>query len=122
VTSVRRIIVSVSDLDRSLAVYADALGLERLWSNDEVARLRVGDAELMLHRRTPTPVDFGVAATFGVDDVDEVTSAAVGAGAVVVHGPDDEAWGERQAVLRDPDGHLFCLVTPIERLSESGTA
>ena len=121
-TSVRRIIVSVSDLERSSAVYAGALGLEPLWSNDDVARLRAGDAELMLHRRTPTPAEFGVAATFAVDDVDSVTTAAVSAGAELVHGPDDEPWGERQSVLRDPDGHLFCIVTPIQDPGTAGAA
>ncbi|GAB3803384.1 hypothetical protein GCM10028798_22140 [Humibacter antri] len=112
-TTVRRIIVSVSDLQRSLAVYEHALGLSRLWSNDEVARLSGGDVELMLHKRTPAPSEFGVAATFAVDDVDAATAAAVAAGSRVVHGPNDEPWGERQTVLHDPDGHVFCLVTPI---------
>ena len=111
-TSVRRIIVSVSDLDRSLGVYRDALGLEPLWSNDEIARLKAGDVEVMLHKRTPTPSEFGVAATFAVDDVDSSTEAVAAAGAQIVRGPGDEPWGERQSVLRDPDGHLFCLITP----------
>lgn len=105
--------MSVSDLQRSLAVYERALGLPRLWSNDEVARLGAGDVELMLHERTATPSEFGVAATFAVDDVDTVTGAAVAAGSHIVHGPSDEPWGERQSVLHDPDGHVFCLVTPI---------
>jgi len=112
-TSVHRIVVSVSDLERSLAVYEHALGLSRLWSNDEVARLSAGDVELMLHQRIPVPSELGVAATFAVDDVDAVTAAAVAAGSQIVHGPNDEPWGERQTVLHDPDGHVFCLVTPI---------
>ncbi|NNC11298.1 glyoxalase [Planctomonas sp. JC2975] len=111
----RRIVVSVSDLERSLGVYAGALGLSVAWSNDEVATLDADGVEVMLHRRQPTPGDHGIAATFTVDDVDQATTAAVTAGAEIVHGPDDEPWGERQAVLHDPDGHVICLVTPLDR-------
>ncbi|MHA7986025.1 VOC family protein [Rathayibacter sp. CAU 1779] len=112
-TSVSRIVVSVSDLERSLGVYAEALGLPVTWSNDDVAALDAGGVEVMLHRRQPTPGEHGIAATITVHDVDRATTAAVAAGAEVVHGPDDEPWGERQVVLHDPDGHVICLVTPI---------
>ena len=109
----RRIIVSVSDLERSLAVYSEALELPVSWSNDEVARLDAGGVEVMLHRRPPTAGEFGVSASFAVDDVDEVTAKAVAAGCGVVRAPGDEPWGERQAVLHDPDGHVMCLVGPL---------
>jgi uncharacterized glyoxalase superfamily protein PhnB len=31
---------------------------------------------------------------------------------LVVDPPADQPWGERQAVLTDPDGHVVCLVAP----------
>ena len=71
--------------------------------------------ELQLHERPPTPSDAGVAISFGVDDVDAMTVAAVAAGASVIKGPQDEPWGERQSVMRDADGHVFCLVAPLKK-------
>jgi catechol 2,3-dioxygenase-like lactoylglutathione lyase family enzyme len=112
VTGLKRIIVSVADRERALAVYRDALGLpERYRAGDAVALgVPGGGPEVMLHQRPPTPGPAGVAATFLVDDVDAVTAAAEKAGATVVDAPADQPWGERQAVLTDPDGHVFCLV------------
>jgi catechol 2,3-dioxygenase-like lactoylglutathione lyase family enzyme len=113
VTGLQRIIVSVADRERALAVYRDALGLpERYRAGDAVALGVPGGPELMLHERPPTPGPAGVAATFLVDDVDAVTAAAEKAGANVVDAPADQPWGERQAVLTDADGHVFCLVRP----------
>jgi catechol 2,3-dioxygenase-like lactoylglutathione lyase family enzyme len=108
---VRRIIVSVADLDRALALYRDALGLAEKWRAGDVVAL--GDPEVLLHRRPPTPGLAGVAAGYLVDDVDAVTAAAEKAGATVIDEPADQPWGERQAVLTDPDGHVFCLVRPV---------
>lgn len=110
IQGVRRIIVSVADLDRALALYRDALGLAEKYRTDEIAML--GDPEVMLHRRPPTPGPAGVAASYLVDDVDAVTAAAEKAGASVIDPPAEQPWGERQAVLTDPDGHVFCLVSP----------
>ena len=104
----------MSDLQRGLSVYSEALGLPVVWANDDVARLDAGGVEVMLHHRSPVPGEFGVAATFGVDDVDAVTDRLVAAGADVVRGPVDEPWGERQSVLRDADGQVFCVVAPTE--------
>ncbi|MFF2053996.1 VOC family protein [Leifsonia sp. NPDC058194] len=131
---IARVTVSVTDLDASLALYRDVLGLAELYTADDVAMLTTdpGDpagaapgaaetagaapgaaTQVLLHRRTPTPGDAGVAVSFGVDDVDEATVAAVAAGAVIVDPPADQPWQERQSVLRDRDGHLFCLVRPL---------
>jgi uncharacterized glyoxalase superfamily protein PhnB len=38
---------------------------------------------------------------------------ALGFGAAVIDAPADQPWGERQAVLTDPDGHVVCLVAPV---------
>jgi uncharacterized glyoxalase superfamily protein PhnB len=76
--------------------------------------------EVQLHERTPTPGDAGVAVSFGVADVDVATASAVAAGAVVVKEPTDQAWGERQSVLRDADGHILCLVAAVSTSSTRG--
>ncbi|WP_226655529.1 VOC family protein [Leifsonia sp. LS1] len=117
---IARVTVSVDDLAASLALYRDVLGLAELYTANDVAMLttdpgdRTGaETQVLLHRRTPTPGDAGVAISFGVTDVDAATTAAVAAGAVLVDAPADQPWRERQAVLRDRDGHLLCLVSPL---------
>ncbi|WP_223691129.1 VOC family protein [Leifsonia poae] len=119
-TRIARLTVSVEDLPRALALYRDALGLHELSTIDGLAMLTTdrdappGTAtEVLLHQRTPTPGDAGVAASFAVTDVDAATIAAVAAGAAVVDEPADQVWGERQSVLRDTDGHILCLVSPL---------
>ena len=108
-----RIIVSVASLEKALPLYEGVLDLKR--TSEFPGSVTLGLArgiELMLHERPPTPGDAGVAPTFRVADVDSVARSALDAGATLVDAPADEPWGERQAVLRDVDGHLFCLVTP----------
>jgi len=111
-TTLARIIISVSDLDRALALYRDVLRLSVNTLTPPIARLQTDgpSVEVMLHERLPTPGDAGVAPSFAVDDVDAATSEAVAAGAIVLDAPTDQPWGERQSVLRDPDGHVICLV------------
>jgi hypothetical protein len=75
-----------------------------------MAMLTTSDGiELQLHERPPTPGDAGIAVSFGVDDVDAVTSAAVGASASIIKEPADQPWGERQSVLHHADGHVTLL-------------
>ena len=52
-----------------------------------------------------TPVRFHL----HVRDVDQLALAAEAAGATILRGPQSEAHGERQCLLRDPWGHLWLL-------------
>jgi predicted enzyme related to lactoylglutathione lyase len=111
VTSLVRAVVSVSALDRSLNFYESALGLQRGSASSPIARLTdATGTEILLHERAPSASEAGVALSFAVHDVDAATSAAVAAGGSVIDEPADQPWGERQSVLRDPDGHVLCLV------------
>jgi predicted enzyme related to lactoylglutathione lyase len=108
-----RIIVSVASLENALPLYERVLDLKRTREYPGVVGLALArGVELMLHERPPTGGDFAVAPAFRVADVDAATRAAVEAGATVIDPPEDQNWGERQAVLRDIDGHVICLVTP----------
>jgi catechol 2,3-dioxygenase-like lactoylglutathione lyase family enzyme len=115
VRGLQRIIVSVADPKRSLALYRDALGLTDKYATGEVTALAIPGTptELLLHERPPTPGLAGVAISLLVDDVDAATAAALVAGAAVIDAPGDQPWGERQSVLIDPDGHVVCLVAPL---------
>lgn len=111
-TGLRRMIVSVADLDRALRFYRDVLELPTSQAFPGLAVLTVpGGIDLMLHERPPTPGLAGVAASFIVTDVDAVTKAAAEIGCTVLDEPADQPWGERQSVLTDPDGHVVCLVS-----------
>lgn len=112
VIGLQRVIVSVADLGRALGLYRDVLGLGVTSQFGEVVRMAIpgSTTELLLHQRTPTPGLAGVAISLRVDDVDGITAAAEKAGATVVDAPADQPWGERQAVLTDPDGHVICLI------------
>ncbi|WIM93853.1 VOC family protein [Actinoplanes oblitus] len=113
VIGLQRLIVSVADLARSRALYQEVFGLAEKSAFGDLVTLTVPGTttELMLHRRPPTSGLAGVAISFRVDDVDAVTAAAEKAGATVIDAPEDQPWGERQAVLTDPDGHVLCLVS-----------
>lgn len=108
--SLARIIVSVSSLDSSLAFYQGVLGLEPYYVEAPLARLRSGSLDVMLHQRGAEASDLGVAVSFAVDDVDAATAAAASLGLDIIDEPADQPWGERQSVVRDPDGHVVCLV------------
>ncbi|NMO53556.1 glyoxalase [Actinoplanes sp. TBRC 11911] len=111
IRGLRRIIVSVADRQRSLVLYRDVLGLTEKYSAGAMTMLAIPgtDVEMLLHERPPTSGPAGVAPSFLVDDVDAVCAAAETAGATVIDPPADQPWGERQSVLTDPDGHVFCL-------------
>jgi predicted enzyme related to lactoylglutathione lyase len=115
-TTVARITVSVADLARARRIYETCLSVDLKYEMPGVAMLVTTDGiELQLHERPPTPGDAGVAISFGVDDEDAMTEAAIAAGASVIKEPADQPWGERQSVLHDVDGHVFCLVAPLTK-------
>ncbi len=114
-SSIARITVSVGDLNSARDLYESALGLSVKYEMPGIFMLFTSDGiELQLHERPPTPGDAGVAISFGVDDVDSMNLQAVEAGASIVKEPADQPWGERQSVLHDLDGHVFCLVAPLK--------
>jgi uncharacterized glyoxalase superfamily protein PhnB len=106
----------VAEIDRALGFYRDALGFTEKYRAGDAIMLGVsgGELELLLHQRPPTPGLAGIAASLIVDDVDSATAAAEKAGGIVVDQPADQPWGERQSVLTDPDGHVICLVGPVQ--------
>ena len=109
--TLRRIVVSVSDLSPALVFYRDLLGLTGPGERG-MARLTTGAEtwELLLHERPSAPSDTSVAVSFTVPDLDATCRAWAELGGDIVDGPADQPWGERMAVVRDPDGHLVCLV------------
>ena len=117
----------VEDVERSLAFYRDALGLEvALEAEGVYYELAAGDVILALYRRDlmgqmmgaelPPPAQSdSVALTFGVHDVyqtaSELTERVV---ALVTEPMDYDVAFLRLAHLRDPDGNLIEINAPLD--------
>jgi PhnB protein len=86
------------------------------------AELRIGAARMELSDEYPeidvrSPRDLGgstFALSLTVTDCDAAFTRAVGAGATEVRPPADQPHGNRMAVVRDPFGHRWNLLQPIE--------
>ncbi len=115
-SAIGQIAVIVSDVEKALAFYRDALGLEFLFgAGPELAFLNAGGIRLMLS----TPQGAGSVGNnsilyFKVTDIEAVYATIVERGAVserepqlVTKMPDHELW---IGFLRDPDGNLVGLM------------
>jgi catechol 2,3-dioxygenase-like lactoylglutathione lyase family enzyme len=119
--------LDVSDLDRSLSFYVEALGFQVRYRRDEerFAYLKREGAELMLEeaagpgrrfRTAPLEPPFGRGVNFQirVDDAAALLVDALAAGVQIVldledrwYRRDHDEVGNRQFVVADPDGYLL---------------
>ena len=120
-----RVALTVPDVERSVAFYRDALGLEQVadWSGDQgrVVALAAGRATLeLLDERQAETVDRieagrrvsgPVRLAFEVADSDGTAARLVAAGAEEVAPPVTTPWGDRNACVRAPDGMQLTLFT-----------
>ena len=92
------------------------------------AALQINGAMVMLNDDFPemtggkstTPTALGgspVTIHLTVTDVDTSFDRAVAAGATVVTPLEDQFWGDRYGVVRDPFGHLWSLGQPVREVS-----
>jgi uncharacterized glyoxalase superfamily protein PhnB len=110
--------LAVANITASIEFLERAFGFTRgvvLGDTDgqlRYAEMRHGDAVVVLVRRGDATTATGGAAglyTY-VEDVDRVASDARLAGAGVEE-PQDKPWGDRVAVVTDPDGYRWVLAT-----------
>lgn len=105
--------VPVSDLDRSIGYYEEALGFRLAWRTTDggLAALATGDGvELLLltpwqGSGAPPPQAMYVY----VEDPDALCAEYTDAGADIVAPVASRPYGMRDFVVRDPDGHQFTL-------------
>ena len=125
------VILYVKDVSASLAFYESALGLSRRFFTDdngkaygelETGAARLGFASLELARShlkqelVVASVDkapLGVEIALVTADVAALYARAVKAGATSVGEPAAKPWGQTVAYLRDKDGFLVELCTPL---------
>ena len=119
------VVLLVEDLDRALDFYTGTLGLPLKHRAEEFAQLETGATRLALftraamartlHQTLDQPAASAPAFEIGfkVDDVDSAYQTLVAAGATAVSTPETRPWGQRTGYVRDPDGNLIELVTPL---------
>jgi lactoylglutathione lyase len=125
------IILYVKDVSASLAFYEQAFGLTRRFFHDDngkaygeletgAARLAFASLELAKEQlkmdvvaAAPDKAPFGMEIALVTPDVQMMYAQAVKAGAAGVTEPATKPWGQTVAYLRDKDGHLVELCTPM---------
>ena len=113
------VILEVSDLDSSAALYRAAFGLDFHPGDNGVDDQWIGGRHAEISWREGAYLHFalypakkqptsGAQITISVDDIDKAHERAVGAGAHVLHEPRMELWG-RSARYEDLDGNVIEL-------------
>ncbi len=121
----------VRDVSASLTFYENAFGLSRRFFQEdkgkaygelETGACRLAFASLNMAKdqlkqdvvaASPDKTPLGFEIAFVTSDVPELYARAVKAGATVVSAPEAKPWGQTVACLRDKDGHLVELCTPL---------
>ena len=117
--------IIVKDAAAAIRFYASAFGaseLFRLNSDDGTivhAEVSVQGSTLMLSDphppySPPGPGGASVILHVYVPHVDDLTAQAVAAGAELLEPATDMPYGARQSTLRDPFGHVWIFLTPLQ--------
>lgn len=117
--------LTVSDGVRALQLYAKALGAQveakSLSEDGKVihGRLRIGQGLVMLSDEfgPPGPPPAGVTVHLWTEDADALWKQATAAGFEPVMPLEDQFWGDRYGVLKDPFGHRWSIAHRIADLS-----
>jgi catechol 2,3-dioxygenase-like lactoylglutathione lyase family enzyme len=113
----------ITDNVKRLVQFYEAIGLTAVWYTDDFAELPAGSATLAIGS-TRTMDLFGAGAAvaqanrsviveFRVRNVDEAYRKLEGVIDSVVQEPTTQPWGNRSLLIRDPDGNLVNLFTPV---------
>lgn len=119
-------ILYVADVPATLAFYETAFGLSRrfLHESGDFGELDTGGTRLAFSSRAlmsqlgknpaaPRPEAPSFEIAFCCDDVAAAVSRAVHAGATLVQAPEQMPWGQTVAYVRDQEGFLVEVCTPV---------
>ena len=126
VLRIDHVVLTVSDVDRTIAFYQRVLGMTAVSFGEGRRALAFGDQKLNLHQAgrefepkalRPTPGGIDVCFTTDVP-LDDVAAHLRSQSVVVEHGPVDKV-GARSALrslyFRDPDGNLIEVSNEVDR-------
>jgi uncharacterized glyoxalase superfamily protein PhnB len=103
-------VLRVDDVRGAARWLADALGFrERLRIADHRVQLVYGDGALVVAEARQPVADPAASVMLRVSNLDDVFARAIERGATTIHAPEDYPYGERQATVRAPFGHVFTL-------------
>ncbi len=111
------------DLQKSRYFYTTLLNLKVTYDSDWFVHLSAKDQTLelgLIDRTNPiVPDSFqnhpkGFYITFVVTDADAVYKIAVSEKFDIVNAPEDTPYGQRRLLLKDPDGSLIDISSPIK--------
>jgi lactoylglutathione lyase len=124
-------IVYVPDVARSVAFYQTVFGcaVRFMHESGQYAELDTGEVTLAFagealadlnlpagyQRQSADRAPFGMELAFLTDEVDAAVGAAVQAGGQVLSPATEKPWGQVVAYVRDPDGVLLEIATPVIR-------
>ena len=127
------VVLFVEDFDRSVAFYAERVGLPVRLRAEGYAEFAVEGAKFALlgrsrvaeltgdaHAARPAPGAHEGAVTVLVEDVDRVHRELSGRGVPFLGAPQDRPWGQRSVFFHDPEGHLIEIATNLPRQERSG--
>ena len=105
-------ILSTSDVGRALVFYRDLLGATVTYQFPPegapgYVALRLGGSHLGISRQEEPGelVNNRITIWAYADDCDAAVATLAAAGVAVVQEPADQPWGERMAIVTDPDGN-----------------
>jgi catechol 2,3-dioxygenase-like lactoylglutathione lyase family enzyme len=120
-------ILYVSDVERSLQFYEQAFGFARKFLMPDYGELLSGETTLAFAAKTLaagnlpegflesslTERPFAIEVGMVSDDVAQTLANALQAGAVLAAAPKQKPWGQVVAYVRDPDGFLVEICSPM---------
>jgi|SRR5581483_7790 len=125
------VILYVRDVLTSMSFYEKAFGLSRRFFHDEngngygeleTGAVRLSFASVQMAKEhvdqevitaSPTNAPLGFEIAFVASDVQSLFRRVLECGATAVREPAVKPWGQTVAYLRDPDGYLVELCTPL---------
>jgi catechol 2,3-dioxygenase-like lactoylglutathione lyase family enzyme len=117
--NINAVVLIVGDLDKCVAFYRDAVGLDVTFSDDVSYAFRLGQQDFVLLSVSAAGEMVGAEAVgkatgrvllcAGVENVDNVYKSLSSKGVAFLKPPDDKPWGRRTAYFADPEGNLWEL-------------
>ncbi len=123
-------ILYVSDVTKSIEFYESAFGFQRkfITPENDYAELLTGETTIsfaslelansnlkngfMVSKQADKP--FGIELALVTENVQEIISVAIQLGAIIVENPIHKPWGQTVGYIRDIDGFLLEICTPIK--------
>ena len=123
-------ILYVEDVQKAIEFYENAFGFERKFisPDNDYGELNTGDTTISFASKKLASQNledgflessledkpFAIELGFITEDVGEVVQKATSFGAILVTEPKKKPWGQVVAYVRDPEGFLLEICTPIQ--------